>query len=430
MRITMASSLPRLSWLAFVAALAFASPATAGALGGVVNLPGQVLGGVGPATSGLRDNLGSTVRTLERDVAGRPIVPRLFDRDPNGARVLRRTIIALAPTEQDLRAARTLNFEIVRSETLGSLGVTVVQLRAPGDQDLASALNALRSADPAGQFDYDHIYDPSGGDALTTANAPGATPVLVAARDARIGMIDGGIARRHAVFADSNLALKNVAGEGDAPATPHGTAIASLLVGNDDSFHGYVPGAKLFAADVYGGQAAGGGVVEIARALDWLAQNNVAVVNISLAGPDNALLRQVVQRFLARGGVLVAATGNGGAAAALAYPASYTGVIGVTSVDSHHHLEIDASVGHALFAAPGVAIRAAKMDRGFATFTGTSFAAPAVTARMALLVARPDSKAAAQALQLLKRSAPELQAEAPSLRYVDPPGTQTLSAAQ
>jgi hypothetical protein len=422
----MPSSLGQLAFV--VAALVLASPAAAGALGGIVNLPSQVLGGVGQTTSGLRGELGSTVRTVERDVAGRPIVPRTFERDPNGARVLRRTVIALAPTEQDLQAARRLNFEVVRNVTLGSLGFSVVQLRAPGDQDLASALSALRTADPAGQFDYDHIYDPSGEVAAKIGN--GVATNTVSARDARIGMIDGGVARRHPVFADASLTLKNVAGDGDGPPTPHGTAIASLLVGNDDEFRGYAPGAKLFAADVYGGLPGGGGAIEIARALDWLAANNVAVVNISLAGADNTLLKQAVERFLTRGGVLVAATGNAGAAAALAYPASYPGVIAVTSVDSRHHLEIDASVGHALFAAPGVNIRAADVDRGFAKYTGTSFAAPAVTARMALLLAKPDPKAAAAALQLLKGSAAELQSEQPGLRYVEPPAGHALSAAQ
>jgi hypothetical protein len=417
----------RLRVLALLAALLAAGPATAGVLGGVVNLPGQVVGGVGQTAGGLRNDLGSTVRAVERDVAGRPIVPRTFDRDPSGARVLRRTVIALAPTEQDLQTARSLNFEVVRSETLGSLGFSVVQLRAPNDQDLTSALGALRNADPAGQFDYDHIYDPSGGDAKTT-NQPRSVPSSVAVHDTRVGMIDGGVARHHPVFADSNLTVKNLAGDGDGPPTPHGTAIASLLVGSDDEFRGYIPGAKLFAADVYGGQPGGGSVVEIARALDWLAANNVAVVNISLAGPDNKLLEQVVERFLARGGVIVAATGNGGAAAALAYPASYPGVIAVTSVDSRHHLQVDASLGHAMFAALGVDVRAAKPERGFAPYTGTSFAAPTVTARMAVLVTRPDARAAAAALEALKRSASSL--EGSRARYLDPPGNSTLSAAK
>jgi subtilisin family serine protease len=349
-RTTMHSSLKRLTLLALFAWVALASPAEAGALGGVVNLPGQVISGVGQTASGLRDNLGSTVRAVERDVAGRPIVPRTFE------------------------------------------------------------------------------YDPSGEVSAGIANGVAANAVAV--RDARIGMIDGGIARRHPVFADASLTLKNVAGEGDGPPTPHGTAISSLLVGHDDEFRGYAPGAKLFAADVYGGQPGGGSAIEIARALDWLAASNVAVVNISLAGPNNKLLQQVVQGFLARGGVIVAAAGNGGAAAALAYPASYPGVIAVTSVDSHHRLEIDASVGHAVFAAPGVDVRAAKIDRGFAQFTGTSFAAPVVTARMALLVGKPDPRTAAAALQLLKSSALELKSEGPGLRFVEPPGGQTISAAQ
>ena len=426
MRLTMPSSLLCVTFPALLAALALNSPVAAGTLGGVVNLPSQVLGGVGQTTGGLRGELGSTVRAVERDVAGRPIVPRTFERDPNGARVLRRTVIALAPSDQDLQAARRLNFEIVRSETLGSLGFTIVQLRSPADQDLTSALAALRAADPAGQFEYDHIYDPSG-DVIAKAGSDVAV-TAVTVRDVRIGMIDGGIARRHPVFAAASLTLKNVAGDGDGPPTAHGTAIASLLVGNDDAFHGYAPGGNLFAADVYGGQADGGGVVEIARALDWLAANDVAVVNVSLAGPDNKILEQAVERFLLHGHLLVAATGNAGPAGALAYPASYRGVIAVTSVDSHHRLQIDASIGYASFAALGVDVRAAKVEGGFARYTGTSFAAPAVTARIALLVPNANTKAASDALQVLKISSSRVEGEL-QLRYVDPPRTTTFSAA-
>jgi hypothetical protein len=40
-----------------------------------------------------------------------------------------------------------------------------------------------------------------------------------------------------------------------------------------------------------------------------------AVVNISLVGPDNMLLRQLVRQMIARGHIIVAAVGNDGPAA-------------------------------------------------------------------------------------------------------------------
>src|SRR5512135_1420174 len=266
---------PRWKWLSALLAIAWLllfGPAAAGPLGGIVNLPGQVLGGAGQTTRGLRDDLDTTVRNVERDVAGRPLVARTFDRDANGARVLRRTIIALAPTEQDLAAAKELRFEVVRTDNLTSLGLSVVQLRVPSDLDLIVALSSLRRADPAGQFDYDHIYDPSGDLSLQHCGQTDTGRQTFSDRAARIGMIDGGIARRHPAFLEAVIAIRNVAGAGDGPPTPHGTAIASLLVGHDGDFRGYAAGASLYAADVYGGQAGGGGALEIARALDWLAQ--------------------------------------------------------------------------------------------------------------------------------------------------------------
>jgi hypothetical protein len=249
--------------------LALAGPAPAGALGGigvgggVVNLPGQVLGGVNRTTGGLRNDLGNTVQSVTRDAVGRPPVARLFERDTNGARVLRHAVLVLAPTEQDLVIARKLNFDVSRSDNLASLGLSVVQLRAPGDMDSTSALAALRKADPSATFDYDHIYDPSGGVSASTNSSETAPPNPVAPRGTRLGMIDGGIAQHHRVFSDASLVTKNVAGEGDGPLTAHGTAIASMLVGTADDFQGYVAGAKLFAADVYGGEPSGGGAIEI-----------------------------------------------------------------------------------------------------------------------------------------------------------------------
>jgi len=434
--LAMRRTLLRMACLATLS-LAFAGPAAAGALGGigvggVTNLPGQVLGGVNRTTGGLRNELGNTVQSVARDTVGRPADARLFERDSNGARVLRHTVLLLAPSPQDLAIAKQLNFEISRSDNLPSLGLDVVQLRAPSDMDSTTALATLRKADPSATFDYDHIYDPSGGASVSTNSAAGpsiAEHGAVLPREARVGMIDGGIARQHGAFAAAALTTKNVAADGNSPPTAHGTAIASLLVGQEGDFQGYLMGARLFAADVYGGQSSGGGALEIARALDWLAANNVAVVNVSLAGPANAILERAVALFHARGGIIVAAAGNSGAAGAPSYPASYPGVVGVTSVDAQYHLEVDAS-RDAQFAALGVDVRAAKLDRGFARFTGTSFATPVVSARLALLFSRSDPTAAAAALNQLQRDAKPLERSAARFGYLEPPHVSKISAQQ
>ena len=59
----------------------------------------------------------------------------------------------------------------------------------------------------------------------------------------------------------------------------------------------------------------------------------MAVVNVSLAGDNNALMALAVHRASARGTMLVAAAGNAGPNAPPAYPGALPEVIAVTAVD-------------------------------------------------------------------------------------------------
>jgi subtilisin family serine protease len=194
----------------------------------------------------------------------------------------------------------------------------------------------------------------------------------------------------------------------------HGTAVASLLAGSAGDFHGAAPQAELFAADVYCGLPAGGAVDRLAAALGWMARERVAVINVSLVGPRNALLERVVASLVSRGFLIVAAVGNDGPAAPPLYPAAYDGVMGVTAVDARHRVLIEACRGkHLDLAAPGADMSAATLGQSgqtdaFASVRGTSFAAPIVAGLLARTLARPDSAARDQAVAALAGSAEDL----------------------
>jgi subtilisin family serine protease len=146
----------------------------------------------------------------------------------------------------------------------------------------------------------------------------------------------------------------------------------------------------VLAADVYGTDPAGGNASAIARALGWLAQRGVAVTTISLVGPDNRLLAIAVARAQQRGMLIVAAVGNDGPAAPPAYPASYRGVFAVTGVDTKGRALPEAGRAlHVDFAAPGDAVLAATGVASTDRLRGTSFAAPLVAGRLALLYPVP-----------------------------------------
>lgn len=390
----------------------------AGLPGGAIGLPGGLGTQVGQSLSRLSDDADLRRLTAARRLQLAALVrryPRLIERDPRGEPMMRSEVVAFAPSDAALNRAIAAGFSIARDRTLGALGVRIVVLRAPNGISTPRALDQLRMLDPAGTYDFNHLYSESGVASTGDANAnPSAARVSLsppgATRTAAmvgVGLIDSGIELHHPVFNDVPV---HVHGCGGAviPAA-HGTAVASLLVGRTAHFHGSVPGAALFAADVYCGAPTGGSVDAIAEAFDWLAHERVPIINVSLVGPPNALLAAVVRNVIAHGFLIVAAVGNDGPSAPPLYPAAYPGVIGVTAVDAHHHVLMEAERGAQVqFAAPGADMSAAEPPHSYAAVRGTSFAAPLVAGLLARSLRTPDPVRAVQAIAELRRRAIDL----------------------
>ena len=346
-----------------------------------------------------------------------------LEADPNGAAIVRNELIAFSPAASDLAAAQAAGFTIVDTRTLEGLDARIVVLQIPAGLSTARALTRLRALAPTGTFDFNHLYSRSGagaaGDSADAATASASVPASAPAAPAmavRIGLIDGGIDDSHPVFKDLSL-HRHGCGDVAVPEA-HGTAVASLMVGRSAEFHGAAPGAELYAADVYCGQATGGSVTAVADALSWLAHEHIAVINVSLVGPPNVTLEAVVRRVIARGYIVVAAVGNDGPAAPPLYPASYPGVVGVTAVDAHRHVLIEAARGPQVrFAAPGADMVAATSPRGFDAVRGTSFAAPLVACLLAAQLREPDRQGADHAIDELAHRAISLGGHAPDRTY-------------
>ena len=232
----------------------------------------------------------------------------------------------------------------------------------------------------------------------------------------RVGLIDGGVDVSHDVFRDIVIHQHGCAGA--AVPAAHGTAVASLMIGRSPRFHGAAAGSELYAADVYCGLPTGGAVDAVADALAWLVRERVAVINVSLVGPPNVMLENVVRMVIARGHVVVAAVGNDGPAAPPLYPASYPDVVGVTAVDAHQRALLEACRGRQVkFSAPGADMSAANPAQSYAVVRGTSFASPIVAGLLAEAVRVPDKGAAQRAVADLATHAIDLGAPGPDPIY-------------
>ena len=337
-----------------------------------------------------------------------------LERDPRGAPIVRNEVVALSPSQEALDRARAAGFNVGRTRTLEGLDTTIVVLQAPAGMSTRRALERLRREDPQGIYDYNHIYLESGQVAPATqaTSSPAQTSEPTATTAIRIGLIDGGVQRSHPVFRDVSVIEHGCAGS--TIPSEHGTAIASLLVGRADVFHGAAPGAQLFAADVYCGLLGGGALDAIAEAFAWLSRERVPVINISLVGPANGLLEQIVRVITARGHLVVAAVGNDGPSAPPLYPAGYPDVIAVTGVDAQQRVLIEAGRGkHVDFSAPGSNMAAARLESGYGRVRGTSFAAPLVAGLLASRLPNPGRPQADAAVAQLAAEALDLGAKGP-----------------
>jgi Subtilase family len=334
---------------------------------------------------------------------------RLIEADPNGEPIVRSEILATGMSGGAIAQAQTRGFVIDRKHSIASANIQLLVLKAPPGIATKKALRQLREADPAGLYDFNHIYTKS---AALPGDGSRAEPGAVAPRPSlpriRVGLLDTGIDTTHPVFLNSEL---HAFGCGDTQVpSAHGTAVASLLVAHAS--------ADLYAADVYCGTPTGGSVDAIVGALGWMVEERVAVINVSLVGPKNVMLEQAVRSLIERGHVIVAAVGNDGPAAPPLYPAAYADVIGVTAVDSHRRVLIEAERGpQVMFAALGADLKAASMDHGYAAVRGTSFAAPTVAALLAVSLAAPDRGAAAAAIDALTKQAIHLGGAGKDLTY-------------
>jgi hypothetical protein len=365
---------------------------------------GQDVGGIsGPtepvenAVRGFPQTTGAQIRALlrqHRDV---------IDHDAQGFPIVRGEVLAIAPSDAALSAAQAAGFNVARTDALDDVG-DLVTLRAPAGMSAPQALQRLQRADPQGLYDLDHIHFPSG----AAARAPNAQPAsATSGNGARVGLIDGGVGAHRSLT--GAVAEQRAFSSASVVTTPHATAIASLLVGRGAGVDGAAPGAQVYVADIYGGQPTGGSAAALARALSWLASEGVPVINVSLVGPRNRVVESLVEHLVARGFVIVAAVGNDGPAAPPLFPASYAGVVGVTGVDAHQRVLIEAGQGPQVeFAAPGMPVAAS--GRGVARMRGTSFAAPTVAGLLATRLPVADSVQAQRAVVSLRSEARDLGA--------------------
>lgn len=311
---------------------------------------------------------------------------------------------------------------VLRTRLLGNMGLKLTAVDIGGALTLNQLKAELARRAVSVTADRHSVYGAAQGPLAYAGPMVGieaASPCHLR-RSVRVGIIDGPIdstnpaLRGTSIRSFSALNVDDLMGSSD-----HATGIASLIAGTGqtDLPAGLAQGAEIYSVVAFA-KAGGRDVARlenVAAALDWMIGARVQVVNMSLAGPENDTLKEIVRIADESGMIIVAAAGNGGQAS-LAYPASDDRVIGITAIDAARRLYRKANTGTGLdFAAPGVDVLVADRS-GSGVRSGTSYAAAIATAIVAQEASRGVSGRAA-VVSALRDGAEDLGDAGPDTRF-------------
>jgi subtilisin family serine protease len=311
-----------------------------------------------------------------------------------------------ALSDADISAfARRHRLQRIASQNVLLTGSTVSLFRIVGRrpvEDVQRELRAdaaVRSAQPNFRYllqDQAATGAATEGDpaqyALAKLRLPGAH-TLAHGKGVTVAVIDSGIDITHPELAGSIAASFDALDSKEGPHV-HGTGIAGAIVAHG-RLMGSAPGAKILAIRAFGVTqgAAESTSFTILRSLDYAASHGADIVNMSFAGPKDALVGRGLAAVAAKGIVMVAASGNAGPKSPPLYPAADAHVIAVSATDADDHLFAASNRGgHIAVAAPGVDIFLPAPGGKYQMTSGTSFAAAYVSGVAALVLERNPAK--------------------------------------
>jgi subtilisin len=172
----------------------------------------------------------------------------------------------------------------------------------------------------------------------------------------------------------------------------HGTHVAGIIAAEDNDIGvvGVAPEAEIYSVRILNYDATGT-AADITAGLEWVKNNKMDIVNMSLGAAEDSITVQKACDILYKDGILlVAAAGNNGNEYGegnnIDNPANYQSVIAVGATDSADNRAIFSSTGPKLeIAAPGVDIYSTLPGNKYGSLSGTSMACPHIVGVAALI---------------------------------------------
>jgi subtilisin family serine protease len=254
----------------------------------------------------------------------------------------------------------------------------------------------------------------------------------VTGRGVRVAVVDTGVDTNHPDLTDRVVKTVNFVegGEKTFTADYHGTAVAGVIGARADNgigIYGIAPDADLLAVKACWHRRTGNPEAwcsswTLAKAIDFAIVERVRVLNLSLSGPPDPLLRRLIVKAVEEQNITVVTAVIERGDPALSFPSSLSTVIAVVASDSQGNVRAHASKHPALLAAPGIEVLTTVPNGAYDFLSGSSFATAHVSGIVALLLEGNPQLSPREVRNLLiesGRPANRNDPETVSIRHVD-----------
>ncbi|KQZ32773.1 hypothetical protein ASD58_08750 [Duganella sp. Root1480D1] len=292
--------------------------------------------------------------------------------------------------------AREHGLQMMEDWPMPALNVDCYRMRLAAGRDPAAVLAALTRDSRVAWAQAIQEFSAQGGAAGTSGSPgdplyrvqPAAAPWQLeqvrkstTGRNVLVAVIDSGVEAGHPDLAGQVAVQENFVDGQAYIAEEHGTAVAGVIAARADNgigIAGIAPEARLMAlrACWQADSATRCNSFTLAKALNYALLHNAQVINMSLSGPQDRLLQQLVGVAQARGvrvvGAIDPGRGDGG------FPANSPGVFAVAADDAPRH-------NAQCLLAPGRDVPTTMPGARWGMVSGSSYAAAHVSGMLALL---------------------------------------------
>jgi subtilisin family serine protease len=247
---------------------------------------------------------------------------------------------------------------------------------------------------------------------------PGGSPVVVA-------VIDNAIQTNHPDLAANMVAGKDMSSAADTDPNPpnanfsHGTHVAGIVSAVTNNSLGIASAGnnkvKIMPIKATPDNASFNSIYYGFEGIIWAVDNGAKIVSLSWGGPGYSSAEQEVIDYAYNNGVVVVAAAGNDNNDELSYPAAYSHVISVASLDISDARSSFSTYGNTVdISAPGRGILSTTPFGSYASFSGTSMATPLVSSCLAYIWSCFPTLTISQLENVLKSTADDISAVNPS----------------